>query len=68
MDGDDVLRVRGVVFDLLPQFGDVGVDGSGKWNSVISPHGIEQLLPCLQIERHGGISFHYQKVTIVPLH
>src|ERR1700757_2851427 len=41
-DGENQLRFLGVVFQLLPQTGDVSVDGSGKSIRVIAPYRTEE--------------------------
>ena len=42
--GEDVLRVARVVFELLPQPGDVDVDGPRRRHRVVAPHLVEQLV------------------------
>jgi hypothetical protein len=44
MHGDDVLRLGGVLLDLLPQSGDVIINRSGEGKVLIAPNFIEQLI------------------------
>jgi hypothetical protein len=43
MHGDNVLRIGGMVLDLLPQFGDMVVDGASDGKLVVSPDFVQQL-------------------------
>lgn len=44
MNGDDEARVLNVGLNLLPEFGDVGIDGPRESHRVNAPYLIEHLL------------------------
>jgi hypothetical protein len=47
VNGDDVPWVRGRVFNLLPQLGDVIIHGAGEGKIIIAPHVVKQFLVSL---------------------
>ena len=44
VDGEDVLRMARIWLDLLPQPGDVDVDGARRRHRVVAPDFVEQLV------------------------
>src|SRR5688572_7405149 len=44
VDGEDMARFGGILFQLAPQFGDVRVDGAGRHGRIVSPDGTQQVL------------------------
>jgi len=44
MYGDDVLRLGGILFDLLAQPGNMIVNGARNRETIVSPHVIKQLV------------------------
>ena len=43
VDGDDVSRRARIVFDLLPQLGNVRIHSAAEGKAVVAPHSVEQL-------------------------
>ena len=46
MNGDDVLRLGRILFDLLPQPGDMVINRARDRGAVVSPNFVEQLIAC----------------------
>lgn len=44
MHCDDVVRISGIVFDLLTELCDVSVYGASERKTVVAPHGVQQLI------------------------
>jgi hypothetical protein len=53
VDGDDMARPGRVVLELCPEQGDMIIDGPGRGVLVITPDGIQQLIPGDHLARAG---------------